>query len=178
MRRAASGRKSVRVVVVRHGPAELRDPGRWPNDDVRPLSRRGVTQTKRAARGLARLASPVDRLATSVAQRASNTAEIVAHALSSPVKLETWPELAPGNFPAPLFDRLNRSARPGEEVVLVGHAPTLPEFLGMAVHGSDLSVVHLTKGGAACLEFPDGVRPGAGHLLWVLTRKQLSKDEG
>jgi len=165
----------VRIVVVRHGPAEPRDPARWPNDDRRPLTSKGKTQTRRAARGLARLASPADRVATSCADRASKTAELVAGALPETPRLETWPELAPGNLPDPIFQKLRRSVRPGQEVVLVGHDPTLAEFVGMALVGDGVSVVRLTRGGAACLDFPTGVKPGAGRLVWLFTRKQLGK---
>lgn len=112
---------------------------------------------------------------TSAADRATKTAEIVAGALNSVPRLETWPELAPGNLPDPIFERLRRSTKRGEEVVLVGHEPTLAEFVGMALVGDGVSVVHLTRGGAACLEFPGGIRPGAGRLRWLFTRKQLGK---
>jgi len=173
--RAVRPSRSIRIVVVRHGPAEPRDPARWPNDDRRPLTTKGRSQTRRAARGLARIAAPVDRLASSGADRASTTAEIVAGALSTSPKLEKWPELAPGNLPDPLFDRLRRSVRPGQEVVLVGHEPTLAEFVGMALVGDGVSVVRLTRGGAACLDFPGGVKPGSGRLVWLFTRKQLAK---
>lgn len=176
MRRHSPKRQPVRVVVVRHGPAEVRDPERWPNDDRRPLTPKGLTQTRKAAKALARLAHP-DRLATSAAERAAVTAKLVAGALPTTPRLETWPELAPGNFPTPIFHKVSRAVRPGEEVVLVGHDPTLAEFVGLALKGDELSVVHLTKGGAACVEFPDGVRPGAGRLVWLFTRKQLAKGE-
>ncbi|HYB62919.1 MAG TPA: histidine phosphatase family protein [Thermoplasmata archaeon] len=175
MPRSTRPRRSVRVVVVRHGPAEPRDPARWPNDDRRPLTDKGRGQTRRAARGLARITSPVDRLITSGADRAIKTAEIVAGALPAAPNLETWPELAPGNLPDPIFDRLRRSVRAGEEVLLVGHEPTLAEFVGMALIGDGISVVRLTRGGAACLDFPGGVKPGAGRLVWLFTRKQLAK---
>lgn len=160
---------------MRHGPAEARDPARWPNDDRRPLTAKGRSQTRRAAKGLARIVSPADRLVSSEADRAAATATIVADHLPRPPKLETWAELAPGNLPDPIFDRLRRSVRPGQEVVLVGHEPTLAEFVGMALVGDGISVVRLTRGGAACLDFPGGVKPGAGRLVWLFTRKQLAK---
>ena len=166
--------RNIRIVIVRHGPAEPRDPARWPNDDKRPLTPKGRSQTRRAARGLARIAAPADRLLSSAADRAAKTAEIVAGEMTASPRLETWPELAPGNLPEPLFDRLHRSVRPGEEVVLVGHEPTLAEFVGMALIGDAISVVRLTRGGAACLDFPGGVKPGAGRLVWLFTRKQLA----
>jgi phosphohistidine phosphatase len=172
--RAPTPEHNLRVVIVRHGPAEQRDPVRWPNDARRPLTNKGRVQTRRAARGLARVADPVDRVVSSAAERAVATAEMVRSALDRPPKLETWPELAPGNLPNPIFDRLRRSARPGQEVVLVGHEPTLAEFIGLALVGDDVSVVRLTKGGAACLEFPSDVKPGSARLVWLLTRKQLA----
>jgi len=168
--------RNVRVVVIRHGPAEDRDPVRWPDDSLRPLTPKGKQQTRRAARGLARMIASVDRIASSAADRAVSTAKIVRGVLPDPPQLETWPELGPGNLPNMLFDRLNRTARRAHEVAIVGHEPTLDEFVGMAIVGDGVSVVHLTKGGAACLEFPGEVRPGAGRLMWLLTRKQLADE--
>jgi len=174
--RLSEGPKNVRVVVVRHGPAEDRDPIRWPNDERRPLTEKGRVQTRRAAKGLARVADPVHRLASSAADRAMATAEMVRQALDDPPSLERWPELAPGNLADPLFVRLRKSARPGQEVVLVGHDPTLAEFVGLALTGDGVPLVRLTKGGAACLEFPGSVKPGAARLVWLLTRKQLADE--
>jgi phosphohistidine phosphatase SixA len=166
--------RNVRVVVVRHGPAELRDPARWPDDDRRPLSGKGIAQTRKAARGIARLAAPVDRIASSPATRAAATAQLVQQSLGDATRMETWTELNSGKLAAPIFDRLRRSVRSGQEIVLIGHEPTLAEFVGMALAGDGVPVVRLAKGGAACLEFPASVGPGAGRLVWLLTRKQLA----
>jgi phosphohistidine phosphatase len=178
MRTAPSTAKNIRVIVIRHGPAEERDPVRWPDDTLRPLTSKGKQQTRRAARGLARVMPPVARIASSAADRAVSTANLVRDALADPPRLETWPELGPGNLPNLLFDRLRRASRANRELALVGHEPTLAEFVGMAIVGDGVSVVHLTKGGAACLEFPGGIRPGSGKLLWLLTRKQLADEAG
>lgn len=115
-----------------------------------------------------------DRLVSSSADRALRTAQLIQRELDKAPLPETWEELAPGNLPTPIFDRLRRSARRKETVVLVGHEPTLAEFVGEALTGESLSVVHLTKGGAVCLEFSNSVRPGSGRLVWLLTRKQLA----
>jgi len=165
----------IRVIAVRHGPAEVRDPARWPDDDLRPLTRKGEQETRRAAKGLAQVVRSADRLLTSSADRALRTAQLIQREFEKAPSPETWEELAPGNLPTPIFDRLRRSARPKETVVLVGHEPTLAEFVGEALTGESLSVVHLTKGGAVCLEFSNSVRPGAGRLVWLLTRKQLAR---
>ena len=166
--------KGIRVVAVRHGPAEVRDPARWPDDDLRPLTRKGEQETRRAAKGLANVVRSADRLASSSADRAVRTAQLIQRELGKAPSPETWEELAPGNLPTPIFDRIRRLARPRQTVVLVGHEPTLAEFVGEALTGEGLSVVHLTKAGAVCLEFSNSVRPGAGRLVWLLTRKQLA----
>jgi len=168
--------KNIRVIAVRHGPAEVRDPARWPDDDQRPLTRKGEGETRRAARGLANVVRSADRLATSAADRALRTAELIHGELAKTPAPETWEELAPGNLSTPIFDRIRKSARSHETVLLVGHEPTLAEFVGEALTGEGLSVVRLTKGGAVCLEFSNSVRPGAGRLVWLLTRKQLAAE--
>ena len=175
MPRTARGPRNVRVVVVRHGPAEDRNPVRWPDDARRPLTPKGVSQTRRAAKGLARLVPPADRIATSAATRALATAELVQQGLGDSTRMEQWEELAAGRLPGPIFDRLRRSVRTGQEIVLVGHEPTLAEFVGMALAGDGVPLVHLAKGGAACLEFPASLGPGSGRLVWLLTRRQLSE---
>jgi len=175
MPRPLRGPRNVRVVVVRHGPAEDRNPVRWPDDDRRPLTPKGIAQTRRAAKGLARLVPPADRIATSAATRAVSTAELVQRGLGDSPRMEEWAELGAGRLAGPIFDRLRRSVRTGQEIVLVGHDPTLAEFVGMALSGDGVPVVRLAKGGAACLEFPASVGPGSGRLVWLLTRRQLSE---
>ena len=175
MPRLARGPRNVRVVVIRHGPAEDRNPVRWPDDDCRPLTPKGVSQTRRAAKGLARIVPPVERIATSAATRALRTAELVHESLGDSTRMEEWEELAAGRLAGPIFDRLRRSVRTGQDIVLVGHEPTLAEFVGMALAGDGVPLVRLAKGGAACLEFPASVGPGSGRLVWLLTRKQLSE---
>lgn len=160
-----------RLVLFRHGPAEELDPVRWPDDAQRPLSRSGREEVRRAAHGLARLTGPVGRIASSPAERARATAELLAEALTPPPRPEAWPELAPGSAAEPILARVRPAPLP---TVVVGHAPTLSELVGYAVIGDAVPVVHIARGGAACVDFPREIRPGAGVLAWLLTRRQLS----
>jgi phosphohistidine phosphatase len=167
--------RGIRVVVLRHGPAAERDPIRWPQDDRRPLTPAGAAETRRAAKGLAEYTGKIDRLVTSEAVRCRVTAELVRGALKRPPPIEVWKELAPGLLAPPIFARLHRDIRSNQQVVLVGHEPTLAEFLGVALVGEGTPFVRLGKGAAACLDFPRGIRPGAGVLRWLATRKQLAR---
>jgi phosphohistidine phosphatase len=165
----------MRLVVVRHGPAESRDPSRWPDDDRRPLSREGRRSTAAAAAGLARLETGVRTIVTSPATRARSTATLVREALrSKPVPAE-WKELEPGASAAALLGRLALHHQPRETVVAVGHEPQLGELVGLALTGDAVSVTRLARGGAAALTFPKAVRPGAATLDWRLDRGALTK---
>jgi phosphohistidine phosphatase SixA len=162
-----------RVVVVRHGPAALRDPARWPDDDLRPLTAKGAAATRSAAKGLARSLDRTVRLASSPAVRCRVTAELIDRALDPQPRIEFWPELAPGALAAPIFKRLAAAGRSRQELVIVGHEPTLAEFIGTALTGEGTPFTRLGKPSAVCLEFPAAIRPGAARLRWMLTRKQM-----
>jgi phosphohistidine phosphatase len=162
------------LVVVRHGPAEIRDPSRWPADERRPLTPKGLAQTRRAARGIARLVPELDVLATSAAVRAKQTAEALRAAYSDPPTAEEWKELAIGALAGPILDRLAELPRAERTVAVVGHEPALAELVGIALVGESVPVVQIGKASAVRLEFSASVRPGAGRLRWALPRKQLS----
>ncbi len=167
--------RAARVVLVRHGPAEDRDPVRWPDDRARPLSRKGVAETRRAAAGLAGLVGRVDAIATSPAARARRTAELLRVSVRAAPRLVDWPELDLDEEAAAIFPPLRGVAGPGRTVVLVGHEPTLAGLVGLALTGEAVEFAHLGKAGAALLEFPSSIRPGAARLGWLLTRKQLAR---
>ncbi len=116
----------------------------------------------------------IDRLISSGASRALETARLLAKALPGRTTIQIWPELDPSHPPAPVLERLGRTAGPDEVVVLVGHEPALSELVGLALVGDAVSFVRIAKAGAACLEFPRRLRPGAARLLWLLSRKQLA----
>jgi phosphohistidine phosphatase len=164
----------MEVWIVRHGPAADRDPSRWPDDQRRPLSADGRRSTRRAAKGLATLHPTVDKIVTSPAIRAYATAEILRSVLEVEAELETWAELEPDTPAGPVLERLQRLSR-RQGVCMVGHEPTLGEFLGLTVTGESVPIARFSKGGAAQITFPQEARPGAAEIDWVLTRKQLER---
>ena len=174
MRALRSTPRPYRVVLVRHGPAEPRDPARWPDDRDRPLSRSGLRETRRAARGLATLVGPVGRLASGTAERTRRTADLLAAALPRNARRAIWDELESGRPAPPILERIGRTARSSSALLLVGHDPALSELLGLALAGEGIPFARLAKAGAACIEFPRDVRAGAGRLAWLLTRAQLT----
>lgn len=171
-RRSASARR-VQVYLVRHGPAATRDPSRWPDDRGRPLTAQGAREAREAAHGFASLVETVDRIATSPFVRTRATAEILRACVGGRGRPTAWEELSSGAPSPPILERLARLPSGGGAIALVGHEPTLGEFLGYALTGEAVPIARLTKSGAASLSFPRRVAPGAGKLDWLLTRKQL-----
>ncbi|MCI4363493.1 MAG: histidine phosphatase family protein [Thermoplasmata archaeon] len=167
-------RSSFDVVLVRHGPAEKRDPSRWPDDESRPLSRAGVRETKKAARGLAKLLGHPGPIVTSPATRAFRTAEIMQEAFENAPQIQVWEELAPGAPPESVFERLSER-RFRQPPLLVGHEPALGQLIGSALAAESVALVRLSRAGAAKLCFPAATRPGAARLEWLLTREQLER---
>lgn len=163
----------MEVFLVRHGPAETRDPVRWPDDEDRPLSREGIDQTRKAGRGFARLDLPVARIIASPAIRAKRTAELFRDALEFDRPIETWNELSPETSASAVLKHIADDARRSEGMVLFGHEPTLSEVIGLAMTGEAVSLVHFARAGAAALLFQKSVAPGTGQLDWLLTRRQL-----
>jgi phosphohistidine phosphatase len=165
----------MHLYLVRHGPAAPRDPRRWPDDMARPLTPEGVRKTRSAAAGFAREVPHVDRLLSSPARRAHQTAKLFGTAFDPPPGIELWEDLGPGSPPAPILEKLRRTTRSlGAHVMVVGHQPGLEQLIGLALTGDGVPLSRFSKAGAASLEFPRAIRPGGARLEWLVTRSQLS----
>jgi phosphohistidine phosphatase len=164
----------VKVVLLRHGIAvDPMDPAS-PPDAERPLTRKGVRRTRRAAAGLATLGVAPDVVFTSPLARATQTAEIAAAVLGcSDVREAT--ALGGGIHTREVFDLL--AASDAGQVLCVGHAPQLDLFLAQTLGAGHPAVAKLKKAGAALVEF-DFVALGGGHLAWIMAPRALRRLAG
>ncbi|MGA7923636.1 MAG: histidine phosphatase family protein [Thermoplasmata archaeon] len=163
----------MQVVVLRHGPAHDPNPLSWPDDRDRPLTEAGEHRVERVAAGLKRLLPRVGGFATSSSQRARRTAEIVRTVWAREDPIVEWSELSPGEPAEPILGKLARVAIGPVPWILVGHEPTLSEWVGLATCGEERSVVVLGRAGAACVDFEADVRPGGARVVWLLSANQL-----
>jgi phosphohistidine phosphatase len=163
----------LELYIFRHGPAEERDPMRWRDDAERPLTEEGERETRRAAKGFARLAGSVDHIVSSPAVRALATARILAEEVEPHRKVEVFEPVEPGAPATAVLDKARGLGRAVGSTVIVGHEPTLGESIGLALTGEAVTLVRLSRAGAAALEFSGAVVPGGATLGWLLTRKQL-----
>lgn len=162
------------IYLLRHGPAGDRDPSRYPNDDLRPLTNDGRRRTESVARGIAALGLKIDHILSSPLVRARQTADEAARSLKFAVRqiVET-PSLAPEIPPADVLGEL-AALDIEASVLLVGHEPHLSQLLSLLVAGSaDVVRMDFKKAGLAGVECDDAVAAGCGVLQFLLKPGQL-----
>ena len=156
---------------MRHAIALARDAHRWPDDEDRPLSARGIARARRAALGLKAICARPTRVFASPLLRATQTAAILTRSAGWPRATECR-QLLPGVPPRELVAFLGRSRE--ERVAVVGHEPGLGNLLTACLPGSvTTAAFSLRKMGVALLEFPGVARLGGGELQWFLPPRIL-----
>ncbi|MBK1692680.1 SixA phosphatase family protein [Ectothiorhodospira mobilis] len=142
-------------------------------DQLRPLTPRGVARMDEAALGLATLLKGDVALFTSPYVRARQTTEILARALPARAVQET-PELVPEADPARQMAWLRGQGKAlPATVILVGHEPNLSLLAGWLLTGRRHAPVRMKKGGACAFALEKDCREGRAVLQWLLTQRQL-----
>jgi len=163
----------VRLILVRHAIAGVRDGERWPDDRERPLTARGIRRFESAAAGLGALEPRVDALLTSPWTRAMQTAAILEDVAGWP-EPEVRPHLA-GDAPvAGMFALLAELPSDGT-VALVGHEPRMSELLAGLVVAGAAAGLDWRKGGAALVESESHPVRGRSTLRWFLPPRVLRR---
>jgi phosphohistidine phosphatase len=155
------------LYLIRHADAVPLGEAGILEDSDRPLSETGKTQSKALAAALKRAGANVNRVLSSPALRAKQTADGVIAAWSGSVMpLETCDDLAMGFKPKKLAGVLEEYK--DNAIALVGHQPDLAEFAAWLI-GSRKARLDLAKGGVACISCSNGISKGSGTLEWLVT---------
>ena len=161
----------MNVVLMRHGQAEPAGEG---GDASRALTDAGREQIRATARALTRLGLTVAEVLSSPLVRGAQSADVLAEVHDGArVTRETGlaPPIAQEELLLRLDDMLEGAV---ETVALVGHAPSLNEFLGLLIAETPRVAISLSKAGAACVTL---VKSDAGtdvELRWLLRREHLA----
>ena len=161
----------MNLYILRHGLAAERDSAKYPDDRLRPLTRKGIAKMRREAAGMNALNIRPDLIITSPLLRAVQTADIVRSELAAPPQLKQSQALTPSADPALLLQEIAASHSAIAGVMAVGHEPHLSSLVSAALTGRPTALIRLKKGALCNLKiYPSG----RARLLWALTPAQLT----
>jgi phosphohistidine phosphatase len=136
-------------------------------DDKRALDDDGITQCRLIGSALAALDVSVDLVLSSPLKRSTQTASLVSTEFGYEGKVQVEKSLAPGASFADFRQMVQKHSQ-HEAILVVGHNPSLSEFLSLTLTGRhESSVVDLKKCAVARVD----ARQRSATLDWLLTPK-------
>ncbi len=153
------------IYFLRHASAG--QPSLGGNDEKRPIDKTGERQSHDVGRALAALGLKLDVIISSPLTRGLQTAAIVAAELGHKEKIVIDDALRPEASYEQFEELLKRYAKQ-KTILLVGHNPSMTEFLLEMLAGGSAEFIDFKKGAVAKVERVDG--QGA-MLKWCLTPK-------
>jgi phosphohistidine phosphatase len=154
------------IYFLRHASAGHYNPAG--NDDKRPIDKTGVQQSHDVGRALAALDLKLDVVISSPLTRAMQTAEIAAGELGHKNKIVIDDALCPEASYEEFEDLLVRYGK-NKAIMLVGHNPSMTEFLNRILAGSDSAgFIDFKKGAVAKVEKDESE---TAVLKWCMTPK-------
>ena len=153
------------LYIVRHGLAGQHGDPNYPNDDLRPLTKKGRKQVSKLAKKLARRGFAPTLVVTSPLVRCRQSAEEICQRLSPEPELAESEHLRPGSSFEALISWTNDQGV--EDVAWVGHAPDVDDMGAILLGGRAGSIV-FAKGAVAAIEFDGKIAVGRGQLCWLL----------
>jgi phosphohistidine phosphatase len=136
-------------------------------DERRPLDEEGILQARYVGRMLANLDVQVDQVISSPLKRARQTASLVANELAFEAAVQIDDALRPeAEFEQ--FQAMLARYKKYDAVMVVGHNPSLTEFLSKSISANTAGAqIEFKKGAVARVEMSGR----AGTLDWLVTPK-------
>ncbi len=159
---------SVRIHLLRH--AHAGDAFDWVgDDDLRPLTKKGRTQSERLGVFLETHKVRPDVIISSPKVRAQQTAEIVATTFGMTVKTDQ--RLGADFGKSELWELLDELG--AREPMFVGHDPDFSDLLAYLIDAAGIS---MKKGALATIDLNTKLSDGDGELRWLLPPDLLGGD--
>lgn len=164
----------MEVYLLRHGIAQERDPKKYPDDRLRPLTIEGTERMREVVRGMLKLGVEFDAFFDSGYTRARQTTEIVTDAYRiDSADITTSTALEPDRDPAETFSLLE-TQKAARRILLVGHEPHLSLTLAYLTGGRGGDAFDFKKGALARVDL-SSFKPRSGMLVYLLPPKVLRK---
>lgn len=158
----------MKLYLVRHAIAE--DSAVYEDDSLRPLTEKGRERMKKIAAALREIGVGPDLIVSSPYVRASQTAVILAKTLKYREQIVYSDLLAPMGEAGDMIGEIKEKYSV-DELMLVGHEPSLSSLAGVLLAGSVGIAINLKKGGVCCLSMDDLHGERKAVLEWLVTPK-------
>jgi phosphohistidine phosphatase len=154
------------VYFLRHASAG-KSTSNQKKDERRPLDEEGNLQARYIGRVLANLDVQVEQIISSPLTRARQTASLVANELAFESEIQLDDALLPdAGFDQ--FQAMLARYKKHEAIMVVGHNPSLAEFLSKSISaGTGAAQIDFKKGAVAKVE----MNARTGTLNWLITPK-------
>jgi len=160
------------LLLVRHARAGDRDPDRWADDSLRPLTNLGREIHSQVSRSLARLECSPEVVLTSPWVRAVQTAELMVEEMELDLEAVRCEALARDVSIDDIAAQV-KTVGDASVVALVGHAPWIEELASTLLAGSiDAVKIDFPKSGVLGLD-TDEIAPGAATLRFFLRPRHI-----
>ena len=164
----------MEIYLLRHGIAQERDPKKYPDDRLRPLTTEGLERMREIVRGMLKLGVEFDAVFDSGFTRARQTTEAVTDVYRiDSADITTSPALEPDRNPADVLGMLE-STKGAKRVLIVGHEPHLSLTVAFLTGGRDGDAFDFKKGALARVDLQT-LKKGSGTLMYLLPPKVLRK---
>ena len=136
-------------------------------DERRPLDEQGILQARYIGRLLSNLDIQMDQIISSPLKRAMQTASLAANELAFEIGIQVEAALRPESEYEQFQELLSRYSK-HDAIMIVGHNPSLSEFLSKTI-SSNSGAAHMDfkKGAVAKVEMTGR----NGTLEWLITPK-------
>ena len=149
------------VYLLRHGEAEQKAK----NDEARPLTRKGMLQSREVVDRFLARAPIIDKAMMSPLERARQTAATLRTGFPT-LRFEISDLLKPSQDPYKLLEALGRSR--GKYILLVGHNPCLSSLMALMLDGIIETGRNIGTSELVCISMEEPI-PGFGELLYTIT---------
>ena len=171
------GQVKMRLYIVRHSDAEDLDAVKYPDDELRPLIRKGKKKAQKVARWFKRQYGVPDRLLVSPALRTLETASAFQKEFGAvPDSLVVVDVLRPSGGQSQVIAELVNYAS-AEQVMLFGHEPNLSQLISTLLSGEPDVSIHMKKAGICCLSIDSLAEGKCATLEWLLDPAMLPDGE-
>ena len=162
----------MKLYLLRHAIAAERDPDKYPDDALRPLTAIGSKKMIKVAEALDKMGLQVDLILSSPCVRARQTAEIARkHLHLKKDRLLLIDALVPSGDPGQLIAEIQAKYLV-DKLLLVGHEPDLSNLISWLLCGDTSIPITMKKAGICCLSVGQLVAGKCAGLEWLINPGQ------